>query len=156
VPLTPAERAARAAAFLTRARPRAGALVALETIYDSGVTRDAPAQRLRGMLADLTGVHVHCILDVCRVGAATAVALTATGVAAFTAALGVGAAAGVLTLLPAADPWSPAFLGPRRRSQLSAAAAAAEAVARCRRRLTDQVAEVATRATMPPFLRGSL
>ena len=124
VPLSPAERAARAAAFLTRARPRAGALVALETIYISGVTGDAPAQRLRALVADATGAHVHSNVDVCRVGAATAVALTATGVAAFTAAPAVGAAAGVLTTVPGADPCSPAMMGRRRRSQLSRAAAA--------------------------------
>ncbi|OSX80420.1 hypothetical protein BU14_0052s0036 [Porphyra umbilicalis] len=156
VPLPPAERAARAAAFLTRARPRAGALVARETIFVSGVNGGAPAQRLRGVLADLTGVHVHSIVDVRRIGAATAVTLTATGVPTFTAALGVGAAAGVFTLLPGANPWSPAFLGPRRRAHLTSATAAAEAVSSCRRRHANQVAEVATRAAMPPFLRASL
>ncbi|OSX78234.1 hypothetical protein BU14_0115s0005 [Porphyra umbilicalis] len=114
-PLSPAERAARAAAFCPRAAARGGVGRPRDN-YVSGVNRDAPAQRLRGELADLTGVHVHSIVDVRRVGAATAVTLTATGVAAFVAALGVGAAAGVLTLLPGADPWSPAFLGPRRRS----------------------------------------
>jgi len=107
-------------------------------------------------LADMTGVHVRSIVDVRRVRAATAVTLAATGVAAFTEALKVGAAAGVLTLPPAADPWSPAMLGPRRRAQLSEAAAAEEAVSRCRRRLTQQVADVAARTAMPAHLRALL
>ena len=120
------------------------------------MTRDAPPQRLRGLLADLTGVHVRSIVDVRRVGAGTAVPRAATGVAAFTAVLGVGAAGGVLTVLPGADPSSPAMLGPRRRSQLSGAAAAEEAVSRCRRRLTQQVADVAARTAMPAHLRALL
>ena len=155
-PLMPAERAACAAAELTRVRPRAGAALTLETIYFSGVTRDAPPRRLRGLLADLTGIHARPIVDVRQVRVAIAVTLAATGVPAFPAALGVGAAAGVLTLLPGADPSSPAMLGPRRRAQLSGAAVAEEAFSRCRRRLTKQVADVAARNATPGHLRALL
>jgi len=116
------------------------------------VTCGAPPQRLGGLLADLLGVHVCTIVDVRRVGATTAVTLPAAGVSAFTVFFGVDAAAGVLALLPGADPWSAAMLGPRRRAQLSGAAVAEEAVSRCRRRLTQQVADVAARTAVPAHL----
>jgi len=120
------------------------------------VTRDAPPRRLRGVLADLTGIHARPVVDVCQVLVAIAVTLAATGVPAFPAALGVGAAAGVLTLLPCADPWSPAMLGPGRRAQLSGAAVAQEVFSRCRRRLSKQVADAAARNATPGHLRALL
>ncbi|OSX78003.1 hypothetical protein BU14_0126s0042 [Porphyra umbilicalis] len=154
--LSPVERVARAAALLTRERPRAGALVALETAYVSGVTRAAPSQRLSALLADLTGAQVHAIVDVRLFGSVTAGTLASISVAAFSAAVATGATARVLTLLRGADPWGSAFLGSRWRAQLVADAAAAEAAARCRRRLTEQFADLAARTTMPLYLRASL
>jgi len=151
--LLPVERAARAAALLTRERPRAGALVALETVYVSGETR---AQRLRALLADLTGAQVHKIVDMRLFGSVTAVTLASIAVAAFSAAVASGAIAHGLTQLRGADPWGPALLGSRWRAQFSAGAAAAEAAARCHRRLAEQVVDLAARATMPQYLRASL
>jgi len=150
------ERAARAAALLTRERLRAGALVARETVYVSGVTRAAAAQRLRALLADLTGAQVHRIVDVRLFGSGTAVTLVSIAVAAFSAAVATGATARVLTFLRGADPWGPALLSSRWRAQLSADAAAAEAAAHNRRCLTELVADLAARATMPLYLRASL
>jgi len=104
----------------------------------------------------LAGVDAHTIVDVRRLGAMTAVTQTATGAAAFVAATVLGSAAGVLTVAAGVDPWTPVFLGPRRRAQLSADAATAEAVTCCRRHLRAQVADMATRVGMPSFLRASL
>jgi len=101
---SPVERAARAAASLTRERPLAGALVALETEHVSGVTRAAPAQRLRALLADLTGAQFHAIGDVRLFGSITAVILASISVASFSAAVATGSTACVLTLLRGADP----------------------------------------------------
>jgi len=154
--LLPVERAARAAALLTRERPRARALVALETVYVSGATRAAPAQRLRALLADLTGAQVHEIVDERLFGSVTAVTLASIAVAASSAAVATGATAVVLTLLRGSDPWGPALLGSRWRAQLSADAAPAEAAARCRRHLIEQVADLAARKPMPQYLRASL
>jgi len=98
------ERAAVAAALPTRERPRAGALVALETVYVSRVTRAAPAQHLRALLADLTGAQVHAIVDVPLFESATVVSLAFISVAAFSAAVATGVIARVLNLLRGADP----------------------------------------------------
>jgi len=122
-------------------------------IYVSGVTL---SQRLRALLADLTGAQVHKIVDVRLSGSVTAVTLASIAVAAISAAVATGATAHGLTLLRGADPWGPALLRSRWRAQFSGGAAAAEAAARCRRRLAEQVAYLAARATMPQYLRASL
>ena len=147
------KRAARAAALLTRERPRAGAPVALQTVYVSGMTR---AQRLRALLADLTGAQVHKIVDMRLFGSVTAVTLASIAVAAFSVAVAGGATAHGLTLLRKADPLGPVLLGSLWRAQFSAGAAAAEAAARCHRRLAEQVVDLSARATMPQYLRASL
>ena len=154
--LSTAERAERALAIFSGSRSRTGQLTPLATVLVSGVPRRGFAQRLRGVLADLTGVHVHPIVDVRQFGATTAVVLTAAGAPAFSAAAARGVSARVLTVLDGVDAWSPALLGPRRRSQLSATATTAEAAALCRRGLTAQLAAVPARTGMPPHLRASL
>ena len=120
------------------------------------MTRAAAAQRLRALLADLTGAQVHRIVDVRLFGSVTAVTLVSIAVAAFSAAVATGATARVLTFLRGADPWGPALLSSRWRAQLSADAAAAEAAAHNRRCLTELVADLAARATMPLYLCASL
>jgi len=150
------ERAAVAAALLTRQRPRAGALVALETIYVSGVTRAALAQHLRALLVDLTGAPVHAIVEVPLFESATVVSLAFISVAAFSAAVATGVTARVLNLLRGADPCGPALLGSRGRALLSADAAAAKAGARCCLCPTEHFADLAARTTMTSYQRSSM
>jgi len=68
------------------------------------VTRAAPSQRLRALLADLTGAQGNAIVDVRLFGSVTAVTMASISVAAFSAAVATGATARVLTLLRGADP----------------------------------------------------
>ncbi|GAB0496801.1 hypothetical protein MMPV_008122 [Pyropia vietnamensis] len=107
---------------------------------------------MRALLADVTGVDVHSIVDVDRFGATTAVTVVAAAAEGFRTAVGKGRAATVLRLLPTADPWAPALLGAARRRGLSAAAAAAAAAGFCRRRLEAKLAQLPARAAMPPHL----
>lgn len=90
----------------------------------AGVSRDALQPRLRDFLAEVTGFHVHDVVDVDHYDKTTAVTLVASEATAFRSALGVGHAASVLRLLPNEDPWSPALLGIARRRELSGARAA--------------------------------
>ncbi|GAB0492087.1 hypothetical protein MMPV_003346 [Pyropia vietnamensis] len=149
-------RVAAAAAELTRCRPRRAAVTPLETVYVSGVSRDARAHRLRAAVADLTGVDVRLVADVDRFGTTAAVTVVATAADALRAAVRSGPAASVLRLLPGADPWSAKLLGSRRREGLSAADAAGVAADFCRRRLTAKLEQLAVRPAMPPHLRASL
>ncbi|GAB0498625.1 hypothetical protein MMPV_009971, partial [Pyropia vietnamensis] len=143
-------RVAAAAAELTRCRPRRAAVTPLETVYVSGVSRDARAHRLRAAVADLTGVDVRLVADVDRFGTTAAVTVVATAADALRAAVRSGPAASVLRLLPGADPWSAKLLGSRRREGLSAADAAGVAADFCRRRLTAKLEQLAVRPAMPP------
>jgi len=118
-------------------------------LYVSRVTRASPAQSLSALLAERTGAPVHAIVDVRLFAAVTAVTLAYIAVAALWAPVATRSTARVLIRLRGADLWSPAFLGSRWRAQPSADTAAAEAAARCRRRLTEQVADLAARRPFP-------
>ncbi|GAB0498773.1 hypothetical protein MMPV_010126 [Pyropia vietnamensis] len=156
-PLATADaRAAAAAAELRRVRRRPADAPTLATVYVAGVSRDVRQHRMRALLADVTGVDVHSIVDVDRFGATTAVTVVAAAAEGFRSAVGKGRAATVLRLLPTADPWAPALLGAARRRGLSAAAAAAAAAGFCRRRLEAKLAQLPARAAMPPHLRAAL
>lgn len=78
--------------------------MALDTVYVSGATRSVPLQRLRPLLSDLTGIHIHTIVDLSPVGSLTAVVLLARGVATFKATLAAGNAAGDLTGVEGFEP----------------------------------------------------
>ncbi|GAB0494469.1 hypothetical protein MMPV_005762 [Pyropia vietnamensis] len=156
-PLATADaRAAAAAAELRRVRRRPADAPTLATVYVAGVSRDVRQHRMRTLLADVTGVDVHSIVDVDRFGATTAVTVVAAAAEGFRAAVGKGRAATVLRLLPTADPWAPALLGAARRRGLSAEAAAAAAAGFCRRRLEGKLAQLPARVAMPPHLRVAL
>jgi len=119
--------------------------ITLTTVLVSGVGREARAHCLRGLVADLTGVHVDRLVDLDRFGSTAAVTLEVSAAAAFASAVrGLPAAAG-LTLLDGVSSWSPAVLGPVRHRQLSAEAAAAMAADLCRRRLTAKRAQLGRR-----------
>lgn len=153
---TAADRAAAAAAELGRVRRHAANAPTLATIYVAGVSRDVRQHRLRGLLADVTGVHAHAVVDADRFGATTAVTVVPAEADAFRAAVGRGRAATVLRLLPDADPWAPALLGVARRRGVGAVAAAEAAVAFCLRRFKAKLAQLPASAAMPPHLRAAL
>ncbi|GAB0497966.1 hypothetical protein MMPV_009304 [Pyropia vietnamensis] len=108
-------RAAAAAAELRRVRRRPADAPTLATVYVAGMSRDVRQHRMRALLADVTGVDVHSIVDVDRFGATTAVTVVAAAAEGFRSAVGKGRAATVLRLLPTADPWAPALLDSSRR-----------------------------------------
>ncbi|OSX72900.1 hypothetical protein BU14_0396s0003 [Porphyra umbilicalis] len=150
-------RAAAAAAELTHGRRRPPPLLTLETFYVSGVSRDVRQHRLRALLAEVTRVDVHAIVDVDRCGAATEVTLVAAAVPAFVAAAGREHAATVLRVLPGVDPWSPALLGPARCRALGGGERAAEVSAGyCRQRLLDKLAQLPRRGALRLPVRQAL
>jgi len=149
--------AAGAAAQLAHGRRRPPPLLTLETLYVSGVSRDIRQHRLRALLAEVTGVAVHALVDVDRCGAATEVTLVAAAVPAFVAAAGREHAATVLRVLPGVDPWSPALLGPARRRALGGGERAAEVSAGfCRQRLLDKLAQLPRRDALRLPVRQAL
>jgi len=96
-------------------------------------------------------------VDVDRFGATTAVTLVADAVPVFVAALAAGRSAAVLRVLPGADLWSPALLGPARRRELGGGERASEvAAAFFRQRMRDQLAQLPRRAALPPHVRQAL
>lgn len=103
------------AAELGRVRPRAADTPALTTIYVAGVSRDVRQHRLRGLQADVAGVHAHAVVDADRFGATTAVTVVAAEAEAFRAAVGRGRAATVLRLLVAGIPGNVRGDGARAR-----------------------------------------
>ncbi|GAB0498740.1 hypothetical protein MMPV_010088 [Pyropia vietnamensis] len=91
-PLATADaRAAAAAAELRRVRRRPADAPTLATVYVAGVSRDVRQHRMRALLADVTGVDVHSIVDVDRFGATTAVTVVAAAAEGFRSAVGEGA-----------------------------------------------------------------
>jgi len=122
----------------------------------SGVSRDARSHRLRTLVADAVGVPAGAVVDVDRFGATAAVTLLPSAVPSFRSGLAAPALAKVLWEVAGAAPWSPLFLGSRRRAQMSGPAAAASAASLCRRRLEAKLAQLAGREAMPPHLRAAL
>jgi len=137
-PPLPAARAASAFAALSRPRRGGAPLSALTTIYVAGVSRDTRSHWLRGLIADAVGLAPAAVVDADRFGASAAVTVLSSASVAFRAGMASPSVAGVLWEVVGADPWSPTFLGARRRAQLSGPAAAAQAAALCRRRSVHQ------------------
>ena len=155
-PPVPAASAAFAVAALTRHRRGAAPPPDLTTIYVAGVSREARSHRLRSLVAAAVGLAPAAVVDVDRFGASAAVTILSSAAAAFRAGLEHPSVAGVLWEVADADPWAPAFLGGRRRAQLSGPAAATEAATLCRRRLRAKLDQLTIRTRMPPHLRGAL
>ncbi|OSX73355.1 hypothetical protein BU14_0354s0004 [Porphyra umbilicalis] len=153
-------RSAAAVAALTmptRAARRRPAPPTLLTLHVSGVSRAERTRSLRGLVAAAAAVRPAAIVDVDRFGSTAAVTLVAAAAEAFRAGLADPRAASTLRVVAAAAPWSPAFLGGRRRAQLAAPGAAAiEAAERCLGRLDAKQVQVAARVGMPPPLRAAL
>jgi len=102
------------------------------------------------------GVAPATVVEVDRFGATAAVTLLASAAEAFRAGLADPSLAGVLWEVAVDVPWSPAFLGSRRRAQLAGLAAAAEAVTLCQRRLRAKLEQLALREAMPAPLRAAV
>jgi len=124
-------------------------------LYVAGVSRDARSHGLRRLVADAVGVVAAIVVDVDRFGAKSAVTLLASATEAFRAGLADPSLAGVFWEVAAEVPWSPVFLGSRRRAQLSRPDAAAEAVKLCLRRLRAKLDQLVLRVGMPPHLRAA-
>jgi len=154
-PASQQSRAAAAVAALTRARNGEAPPPALTTLYVAGVSRDARSHALRRLVADAVGVAAATVVDVDRFGATAAVTLLTSTKEAFRAGLADPSLAGVLWEVAVDVPWSPVFLGSRRRAQLSGPAAAAEAVTLCLRRLHAKLEQLALREAMPLPLRAA-
>ena len=155
-PASPPSRAAAAVAALTCARTGGAPLPALKTLYIAGVSRDARSHGLRRLVADAVDVVAATVVDVDRFGATAAVTVLASATEAFRAGLADSSLAGVFWEVAAENPWSPLFLGSRRRAQLSGPDAAAEAVKLCLRRLRAKLDQLVLRVGMPPHLRAAL
>jgi len=129
--------------------------VTLTTVIVSEVGRKARVHCLRGLVADLTGVHVDRLVDVDRFGSTAAVTLEVSAATAFAALVRGLPPAPRLSLLDRVSAWSPAVLGPAHRSQLPAEAAVAMEADLCRRRLTAQRAQLGRRLALPPHVRAA-
>jgi len=151
-PASPPSQAAAAVAALTCCPNGDASLPALATVSVVGVSRDARSHSWRRLVADAVGVAAATVVDVDRFGATAAVTLLASARDAFRARLSVPSLAGVLWEVDTAVPWSPVFLGRRRRAQLSGPAAAAEAAKLCLRRLRAKWDQLVWRVGMPPHL----
>jgi len=97
-------RAAAAAAKMSLNRRCTAPLLSLETVYVSRVPREVRQHRLRGLLAGVTSLEAHALVDVDRFGVTRAVTLVADAVPVFVAALSAGRAAAVPRVLPGTDP----------------------------------------------------
>jgi len=155
-PAAPLSCAAAAVAALTRGRTGAAPLPSLTTLYVAGVSREERSYRLRALVAAAVDVPTAAIVDVDRFGATAEVTVLTSAVAAVGTALASPDVAGVLWEVPGVSPWSPCFLGGRRRAQLTDAEAIVEGATRCIRRLTNKVEQIAERDGMPPPVRAAL